>query len=220
MMAANLIPYDYLTFTADEQLKRANEFYELCNRRRTVREFSPRPVPRNLLETLIRTAGTSPSGANKQPWRFIIVTDKELKRKIRVAAEKEEKESYEHRMSQEWLDDLAALGTDWHKPFIEIAPALIVVFSIEYEQDGGRIRKNYYVKESVGLAVGFLLVAIHNAGLVSLTHTPSPMHFLQEILNRPPNERPFVLIPVGYPPENVTVPNISRKRLEQISVWV
>ena len=219
-MAANLIPYDYLKFTADEQLKRANEFYELCNRRRTVREFSPRPVPRNLLETLIRTAGTSPSGANKQPWRFIIVTDKELKRKIRVAAEKEEKESYERRMSQEWLDDLAALGTDWHKPFIEIAPALIVVFSIEYEQDGGRIRKNYYVKESVGLAVGFLLVAIHNAGLVSLTHTPSPMHFLQEILNRPPNERPFVLIPVGYPPENVTVPNISRKRLEQISVWV
>jgi nitroreductase len=219
-MAANLIPYDYLKFTADEQLKRANEFYELCNRRRTVREFSPRPVPRNLLETLIRTAGTSPSGANKQPWRFIIVTDKELKRKIRVAAEKEEKESYEHRMSQEWLDDLAALGTDWHKPFIEIAPALIVVFSIEYEQDGGRIRKNYYVKESVGLAVGFLLVAIHNAGLVSLTHTPSPMNFLQEILNRPPNERPFVLIPVGYPPENVTVPNISRKSLEQISVWL
>ena len=215
-----MIPYDYLKFTADEQLKRANEFYELCNRRRTVREFSPKPVPRNLLETIIRTAGTSPSGANKQPWRFIIVTDKELKRKIRVAAEKEEKESYERRMSQEWLDDLAALGTDWHKPFIEIAPALIVVFSIEYEQDGGRIRKNYYVKESVGLAVGFLLVAIHNAGLVSLTHTPSPMHFLQEILNRPPNERPFVLIPVGYPPENVTVPNISRKSLEQISVWL
>jgi len=220
LMAANLIPYDYLKFTADEQLKRANEFYELCNRRRTVREFSPRLVPRNLLETIIRTAGTSPSGANKQPWRFIIVTDKELKRKIRVAAEKEEKESYERRMSQEWLDDLAALGTDWHKPFIEIAPALIVVFSIEYEQDGGRIRKNYYVKESVGLAVGFLLVAIHNAGLVSLTHTPSPMHFLQEILNRPPNERPFVLIPVGYPPENVTVPNISRKSLEQISIWL
>jgi len=220
LMAANLIPYDYLKFTADEQLKRANEFYELCNRRRTVREFSPKPVPRNLLETIIRTAGTSPSGANKQPWRFIIVTDKKLKRKIRVAAEKEEKESYERRMSQEWLDDLAALGTDWHKPFIEIAPALIIVFSIEYEQDEGRIRKNYYVKESVGLAVGFLLVAIHNAGLVSLTHTPSPMHFLQEILNRPPNERPFVLIPVGYPPENVTVPNISRKSLEQISVWL
>jgi len=208
-MAANLIPYDYLKFTADEQLKRANEFYELCNRRRTVREFSPKPVPRNLLETIIRTAGTSPSGANKQPWRFIIVTDKKLKRKIRVAAEKEEKESYEHRMSQEWLDDLAALGTDWHKPFIEIAPALIIVFSIEYEQDEGRIRKNYYVKESVGLAVGFLLVAIHNAGLVSLTHTPSPMHFLQEILNRPPNERPFVLIPVGYALLRYRVVNLS-----------
>jgi nitroreductase len=219
-MVANFIPYDYLKFAPDEQLKRANEFYELCNRRRTVREFSSKPVPRRLLETLIRTAGTAPSGANKQPWRFVIVTDQGLKRKIRVAAEKEEKESYEHRMPEEWLDDLAALGTDWHKPFIEVAPALIVVFSVEYEQDGARIRKNYYVKESVGLAVGFLLVAIHNAGLVSLTHTPSPMHFLQEILNRPPNERPFVLIPIGYSPENVTVPNIKRKGLEQISIWL
>lgn len=219
-MVANFIRYDYLKFTSDEQLKRANEFFELCNRRRTVREFSSKPVPRSLLETLIRTAGTAPSGANKQPWRFIIVTDKELKRKIRIAAEKEEKQNYEHRMSKEWLDDLAVLGTDWHKEFIEVAPALIVVFSVEYEKEGARIRKNYYVKESVGLAVGFLLVAIHNAGLVSLTHTPSPMHFLQEILDRPPNERPFVLIPVGYPPENVTVPNIKRKGLEQISIWL
>ena len=219
-MVTNFIRYDYLKFTSDEQLKRANEFFELCNRRRTVREFSSKPVPRSLLETLIRTAGTAPSGANKQPWRFIVVTDEELKRKIRIAAEKEEKENYEHRMSQEWLDDLAILGTDWHKEFLEVAPALIVVFSVEYERDGGRIRKNYYVKESVGLAVGFLIVAIHNAGLVSLAHTPSPMHFLQEILDRPPNERPFVLIPVGYPPENVTVPDIKRKGLEQISIWL
>jgi nitroreductase len=172
------------------------------------------------LETLIRTAGTAPSGANKQPWRFIIVTEQELKRKIRIAAEQEEKQSYEHRMPQEWLDDLAALGTDWHKEFLEVAPALIAVFSVEYEEEGERIRKNYYVKESVGLAVGFLILAIHNAGLVSLTHTPSPMHFLQEILNRPHNERPFVLMPVGYPSENVTVPNISRKELEQITVWL
>jgi iodotyrosine deiodinase len=219
-MHADLIPYDYLKFPPNEQLERAREFFELCNRRRTVRQFSSKPVSRQLLETLIRTAGTAPSGANKQPWRFIIVTDAELKRKIRIAAENEEKQNYEHRMPQEWLDDLAALGTDWHKEFLEVAPALIVVFSIEYEKEGERIRKNYYVKESVGLAVGFLIAAIHNAGLVSLTHTPSPMYFLQELLNRPPNERPFVLIPVGYPAENVTVPNIQRKKLAEISVWL
>lgn len=219
-MPTNLIPYDYLKFPSDEQLRRAREFFELCNRRRSVRQFSSKPVSRELLEALIRTAGTAPSGANKQPWRFIIVTDKELKRKIRIAAEKEEKENYERRMSQEWLDDLAVLGTDWHKEFLEVAPALIVVFSVEYEKEGERIRKNYYVKESVGLAVGFLVLAIHNAGLVALTHTPSPMHFLQEILNRPSNERAFVLIPVGYPAENVMVPNIQRKRLGQISVWL
>ena len=218
-MTTDFIPYDYLKFTSEEQLKRAREFFELCNRRRTVRQFSSKPVSKELLEILIRTAGTAPSGANKQPWRFIIVTDGELKRRIRVAAEKEERRNYEQRMSQEWLDDLAKLGTDWHKPFLEVAPALIVVFSVEYEKEGELIRKNYYVQESVGLAVGFLLAAIHNAGLVSLTHTPSPMHFLRKILNRPPNERPFVLIPVGYPPENVTVPNIKRKKLEEISIW-
>ena len=172
------------------------------------------------MENIIRTAGTAPSGANKQPWRFIVVTDPELKRKIRIAAENEEKQNYERRMSQEWLDDLAVLGTDWHKEFLEVAPALIVVFSVEYENEGDRIQKNYYVKESVGLAVGLLIAAIHNAGLVSLTHTPSPMHFLQKILNRPSNERPFVLIPVGYPAENVKVPNISRKPLDQIAVWL
>ena len=219
-MPPNFITYDYLKFPPDEQLRRAREFFELCNRRRTARAFSPRPVSRELLETLVRTAGTAPSGANKQPWRFIIVTDAELKRKIRVAAEKEEKQNYERRMSQEWLDDLADLGTDWHKDFLEVAPALIVVFSVEYEKDGERTRKNYYVMESVGLAVGILIVAIHNAGLVSLTHTPSPMHFLQEILNRPSNERPFVLIPVGYPAEDITVPNIKRKPLDQISIWL
>jgi nitroreductase len=171
------------------------------------------------LDTLIRTAGTAPSGANKQPWRFIVVTDPELKRKIRIAAEKEEKQNYERRMSQEWLNDLAVLGTDWHKEFLETAPALIAVFSVEYEKEDGRIRRNYYVKESVGLAVGFLILAIHNAGLVSLTHTPSPMHFLQKLLDRPSNERPFVLIPVGYPAEDVMVPNIQRKPLDRISVW-
>jgi len=219
-MPPALIPYDYLKLSSDEQLRRAREFFELCNRRRTVRHFSAKPVSRDLLEILIRTAGTAPSGANKQPWRFIIVTDAELKRKIRIAAEKEEKQNYEHRMSQEWLDDLAVLGTDWHKEFLEVAPVLIAVFSVEYEKEGERVRKNYYVNESVGLAVGFLIAAIHNAGLVSLTHTPSPMRFLQEILNRPSNERPFVLIPVGYPAENVRVPDIQRKQLGQISVWL
>ncbi|MBI1803632.1 MAG: nitroreductase family protein, partial [Ignavibacteriae bacterium] len=213
------IPYHPLAFSAGDQAARAREFYELCSRRRTVREYSSRPIVRELLETLIRTAGTAPSGANKQPWRFVIVTDPAIKHEIRLAVEKEERESYEHRMPQEWLDDLAALGTDWHKEFLEIAPALIVVFSIEYEKEGEITRKNYYVKESVGIAVGFLLAAIHNAGLVSLTHTPSPMNFLQKILDRPANERPFLLIPVGYAAENVVVPDIKRKSLEDIALW-
>ncbi len=215
----NFIPYHALQFSPEEQLKRTNEFYELCQRRRTVREYSSKPVSKELLETLIRTAGTAPSGANKQPWRFVVVTDPALKHEIRIAAEKEERENYEHRMPQEWLDDLAALGTDWHKEFLEIAPALIVVFSIDYEKDGENTRKNYYVKESAGIAVGFLLVAIHNAGLVSLIHTPSPMGFLQKILNRPVNEKPYLLIPVGYPAENVTVPDIHRNPLEKITMW-
>jgi nitroreductase len=148
-----------------------------------------------------------------------VVTDPELKRRIRDAAEREEKESYEHRMPQEWLDDLAALGTDWHKEFLEVAPALIVVFSVEFEKAGDRVRKNYYVKESVGLAAGLLIAAIHNAGLASLTHTPSPMDFLREILGRPSNERPFLLIPVGYPADGVTVPDIARKAPDQFIEW-
>jgi iodotyrosine deiodinase len=215
----NFIPYRSLSFSPEEQLKRAKEFYEFNHCRRTVREYSSKPISRELLELLIRTAGTAPSGANKQPWRFVVVTDPHLKHEIRLAAEREEKESYEHRMPQEWLDDLAALGTDWHKEFLEIAPALIVVFSIEYEKEGDTTHKNYYVKESIGLAVGLLLAAIHNAGLVSLTHTPSPMNFLQTILNRPVNERPFLLIPVGNPAEHVTVPDIQRKKLEEIVEW-
>jgi nitroreductase len=213
------IPYHPLRFPPDEQAARAGMFHDLCERRRTVREFSPEPVPRPLLETIIRTAGTAPSGANKQPWRFVVVTDPDLKRRIREAAEREEKESYEHRMPQEWLDDLAALGTDWHKEFLEVAPALIVVFSVDFEKAGDRVRKNYYVKESVGLAAGLLIAAIHNAGLASLTHTPSPMDFLREILGRPSNERPFLLIPVGYPADGVTVPDIARKTPDQFIEW-
>lgn len=216
---ATFIPYDPVRFAPDEQLLRAGEFYEFLNRRRTVREFSPRPVPRELLETILRTAGTAPSGANKQPWRFVVVTDPGLKKEIRTAAEKEEKESYERRMPQEWLDDLAVLGTDWRKEFLEVAPALIVVFSVEYEKDGQSTRKNYYVRESVGLAAGFLIAAIHNAGLASLTHTPSPMDFLRTILGRPSNERPFLLVPVGYPADGVQVPDIRRKRPEQFIEW-
>ena len=215
----NFIPYHTHKFSPEEQLKRAREFFELCNQRRTVREYSQKPVSKDILETVIRTAGTAPSGANKQPWRFVIVTDLTLKREIRIAAEKEEKESYEHRMPQEWLDDLAALGTDWHKEFLEIAPALIVAFSIDYEKEGEKTHKNYYVKESIGIAVGFLIAALHHAGLVSLTHTPSPMNFLQKILNRPQNEKPFLLIPVGYPAEDVNVPDIKRKQLEEIVLW-
>ncbi len=213
------IPYKPLQYSEEEQLLRAKSYFELCNKRRTVREFSEKPVSRELLETILRTAGTAPSGANKQPWRFVIVTEPELKKEIRIAAEKEERESYEHRMPQQWLDDLAVLGTDWHKEFLEIAPALIVVFSIEYEKEEGNLKKNYYVKESVGIAVGFLLAAIHNAGLVSLTHTPSPMNFLQKILQRPENERPFLLIPVGYPADGVQVPDIKRKSLDEITLW-
>jgi iodotyrosine deiodinase len=213
------IPLNYAPRSHEEQLSRARQFFELCQRRRTVREFSDEPVSRGLLELLIKTAGTAPSGANRQPWRFVVVTDPEVKHRIRIEAENEERESYERRMPQEWLDDLAVLGTDWHKEFLEIAPALIVVFAVSYDLEGERVHKNYYVKESVGIAVGFLLAAIHNAGLVALTHTPSPMDFLQRILQRPENEKAYLLIPVGYPKEGATVPNIQRKPLEEIVLW-
>lgn len=215
----NFVPYHPLEISEQEQLERARSFYELCDLRRSIHEFSDRPVKKEVIELLLKTANTAPSGANKQPWQFIVVTDPRLKREIRLAAEAEEKESYEHRMPQEWLDDLADLGTDWHKPFLEIAPALIVVFSIAYTKEADRIHKNYYVKESVGIASGFLLAAIHNAGLVSLTHTPSPMDFLQKILKRPDNEKPFLLIPLGYPKEGTRVPDIQRKKLDEHTVW-
>jgi len=215
----NFIPLQHTPFSPDEQVKRAREFYDQCQKRRTVREFSDTPVPHELLELLVKTAGTAPSGANRQPWQFVVVTDPAVKKQIRAAAEQEERESYENRMPQEWLNDLAALGTDWHKEFLEIAPALIVVFAVNYEPEGERVHKNYYVKESVGIAVGFLLAAIHHAGLVSLTHTPSPMNFLQKILNRPENEKPYLLIPVGYPNQGATVPDIHRKSLDEIAAW-
>jgi nitroreductase len=215
----NFIPYRHIEMSEQEQLQRARSFYEFCNTRRSIREFSDRPVKKEVIELLLKTANTALSGANKQPWQFVVVTDPQLKYEIRLAAEAEEKVSYERRMPQEWLNDLAVLGTDWHKPFLEIAPALIVVFSIAYTKEEDRIHKNYYVKESVGIASGFLLAAIHDAGLVSLTHTPSPMDFLQKILNRPENEKPFLLIPVGYPKEGTKVPDIHRKQSDEYVVW-
>lgn len=211
-----LIPLNFADVPADEQRRRADEFFELLKRRRTVREFSDRDVPIELIEKAIATAGTAPSGANMQPWRFVVVRDKDVKRQIREAAEKEERESYHGRMSEKWLRRLAPLGTDEHKPFLEIAPYLIVVFRINSITENGETEPTYYSQESVGIAVGMLLAALHNMGLATLTHTPSPMKFLQEILNRPKNEIPFVLIPVGYPAEDAKVPDIVRKPIDQI----
>jgi nitroreductase len=199
---------------------RAQEFYENLNRRRTVRGFSDETVEFELIEKAILTAGTAPSGANMQPWRFVVVQSPEIKKQIREAAEREEFESYHNRMSEKWLKRLAPLGTDEHKPFLEIAPYLIVVFRITSVIENGESEPTYYSQESVGIAVGMLLAALHNAGLATLTHTPSPMKFLQEILGRPKTEVPFVLIPVGYPARNVQVPDIKRKDLEDIMLVV
>ena len=212
------IPFRPTAYPPGEMLERSHAFYELMNRRRTVRDFSDKPVPAELIEQIILTASTAPSGANKQPWTFCLVSDPAIKKAIREAAEKEEYTNYHGRMSDEWLDDLKTLGTNWEKPFLETAPYLIVVFKKSWEQAGAEKLKNYYVMESVGLATGFLLAALHYAGLVALTHTPSPMNFLQEILKRPENEKPFLLIPVGYPAENAEVPDISRKSLEEVLV--
>jgi nitroreductase len=207
-------------FNEPEMLQRSKDFYENINLRRSVRDFSNKPVPAEVVRNIIRAAGTAPSGAHKQPWTFCIVTDPELKKRIREAAEKEEYDSYSSRMSDEWLNDLRPLQTDWHKPFLETAPYLIVVFKKAYDlNSAGSKINNYYVNESVGIACGFLLAAIHHAGLVALTHTPSPMNFLTKILNRPENERPFLLIPVGYPAEETYVPELERKSIDEISIW-
>ncbi|MBK8704446.1 MAG: nitroreductase family protein [Saprospiraceae bacterium] len=212
-MTHAFIPYIPQSFSEADILTRSRAFYTYMDQRRTVRDFSDRPVSLEIIENIIKTAGTAPSGAHKQPWTFCVVQDPDIKRQIRIAAEEEEYESYHGRMSEEWLQDLAPLGTDWHKPFLETAPYLIVVFKRLYE--GEEKRKNYYVPESVGLAAGFLLAAIHHAGLVARTHTPSPMNFLQHILQRPDNERPFLLIPVGYPAEGAQVPDLRRKSLNE-----
>jgi iodotyrosine deiodinase len=188
--------------------------------RRTVRAFSSEPVPLELIENAVRCASLAPSGANQQPWRFVVVSNPEIKRQIREAAEAEERENYERRFPDEWLEALHALGTDWHKEFLESAPYLIVVFRIDYGLEDGRKIKHYYVQESVGIAAGFLLAALHLSGLATLTHTPSPMGFLQKILERPANERPFVLIPVGYPAPGAEVPVLAKKPLAEVMVKV
>lgn len=217
--APKLIPYHALQFSEAEMMQRSNDFYNLLNKRRTVREFSDKPVPRELIENVVMAASTAPSGAHKQPWTFCVVSDPMIKSDIRKAAEEEEYTNYHGRMGDEWLEDLAPLGTDEHKPFLEIAPYLIVVFKKSYDIINGQKRKCYYVQESVGLACGMLLAAIHHAGLVALTHTPSPMNFLQKILHRPENEKPFLLIPVGYPADNVQVPDLQRKEKEEVIVY-
>lgn len=212
------IGLEFTRLQVDEQLKRATAFHELMQRRRTVREFSAEDIPVELIERAIAAAGTAPSGANMQPWRFLVVRDAAVKRRIREAAEEEERRSYDERMPEKWLRRLAPLGTNWRKPFLEIAPYLIVVFRIDYIVDEvtGESEPTYYHTESVGIAVGMLLVALHTAGLATLTHTPSPMKFLGEILGCPKNEKPFVLIPVGYPAAGAQVPDIKRKPLHEI----
>lgn len=209
---------DFKEFTEEEMRERSKSFLDELSTRRTVRDFSNKPVSLEIIENCIKAAATAPSGANKQPWQFIIVSDSKVKQKIREAAEAEEKEFYNHRATKQWLEDLNQFGTDWHKPFLETAPYLIVVFRQIYDiKDDGRQRKNYYVNESVGIASGFLLAAFHNAGLVTLTHTPSPMNFLGKILERPDNERAFLLIPVGYPDDEAEVPEITKKSFTDIS---
>jgi nitroreductase len=212
---------DYQEYPVEEMKRRAAEFYTHLRRRRTVREFSDRPVPREIIENCLRAAGTAPSGANQQPWHFVLVSDPAVKRQIREGAEAEERAFYRERASEEWLEALAPLGTDEHKPFLEIAPYLIAIFAQNYGlgPNGEKI-KHYYATESVGIATGLLITAIHHAGLVSLTHTPSPMNFLNKILNRPANERPFLILVVGYPQEGAQVPAITKKSLEEIATFI
>lgn len=207
----------YKEYSEPEMQERAKKFYDEIKRRRTVRDFSPRLVPREIIEHAILAAGTAPNGANIQPWHFVVIEDSEIKKQIRVAAEEEEHEFYTRRATPEWLEELAPLGTDKNKPFLEIAPCLIAIFEQSYRvMADGSHRKNYYVAESTGIATGILITALHHAGLATLTHTPSPMGFLNEILKRPKNEKPFLLLVVGYPAENATVPNIKKKALSEI----
>ncbi len=220
-MKPHFIPYSQARYSETEMQQRADSFHQLMASRRSVRNFSSEPVPKELIELAISTASSAPSGAHRQPWRFVAVNDPNAKREIRIAAEAEERESYEGgRMPPEWREALAPIGTDWRKPFLETVPWLVVVFEELYgiNPDGTR-RKNYYVKESVGICCGMFIAALHNMGLATLTHTPSPMGFLSQILGRPENEKPYILFPVGYPAKKATVPDLKRKSLEEIVVW-
>jgi len=222
MPEANFQPLSSFTeYPVEEMLQRAAEFRQDMQRRRTVRQFSNRPVPPQVIEECLLTAGSAPNGANLQPWHFVVVTDPMVKHEIRVAAEQEENEFYHRRAPQEWLDALSVIGTDEHKPFLETAPYLIVVFGKNHSflPDGRRVR-NYYLNESVGIATGFLIAAIHQAGLVSLTHTPSPMGFLNSILHIPPDEKPFVILVAGYPAEDAQVPILEKKSLSEIATFI
>ncbi len=216
------IPYTVPRLPLSEMRARASAFYTLMSQRRSVRDFAPDAVPRELIETAIATAATAPSGANRQPWRFVAIGDPDIKRQIRIAAEAEERVSYEGgRMPPEWLAALAPLRTNWNKPFLEMVPWIVVVFAQTYGigADGERI-KNYYVRESVGIACGIFVAALHNMGLATLTHTPSPMGFLSQILDRPPHEKPLVLFPIGYPAHNAQVPDQPRKTPDAVTVWI
>ena len=215
------IPLAFERLSVEESRSRIQRFLAEVRHRRTVRDFAPDPVPVDIIETAIQAAATAPSGANRQPWKFVVVADPETKRRIREAAEAEEREFYQRCATPEWRRDLAPLGTDWHKPFLEAAPFLIVVFRLDYEPaqlDDGTLHehKNYYSQESVGIAVGMLLTALHIAGLATLTHTPSPMSFLREVLGRPKHERPYILIPVGYPAPDARVPDLTKKSLDDV----
>jgi nitroreductase len=221
MVSASFQPLNFTEYPPDEMRQRATAFRRLMQKRRTVRHFSDKPVPREIIEECLITAGTAPNGANLQPWHFVVVSDPQVKHEIRVAAEEEEKEFYHRRAPKEWLEALAPLGTDEHKPFLDTAPYLIVIFGKNHSElpDGRRV-KNYYVNESVGIATGFLIAALHNAGLVSLTHTPSPMGFLNAILNRPQDEKPFLLLVTGFPAKDAEVPVIQKKPLNEFVAFV
>ena len=216
------VPYRRPRLGATEMLERARTFRTDLGSRRSIRSFSPDPVPRELVQNVIMTAASAPSGAHQQPWTFVAVSNSAVKHRIRIAAEEEERRSYEGgRMPPEWRAALAPLGTDWHKPFLEVAPWLIVVFEqVHGHFPDGAVRKHYYARESVGIACGLLIAAIHRAGLATLPHTPSPMGFLADLLGRPKHERPFVLLPIGYPADDCTVPNLSRKPLEDVALFV
>ena len=207
--------YNYKKKNDQEILEHSHNFMQLMSSRRSIRDFSSKEVPDKVIKNILKTAISSPSGANKQPWSFVVVKSRDLKKKIRIAAEQEEKEFYVRRATDEWLNDLNKFGTNWEKPFLEDAPALIIIFRQSYDNSGDKKRKNYYVNESVGIASGFLITAIQNAGLVCLTHTPSPMGFLEKILERPKNEKAYLLIPIGFPKKDAQVPVLDKKPYDE-----